>query len=518
MLLYFILILPFVAAIVVALGSRRDEAAATRTAMFVAVVNALLSLGLLSDAYLGYQTALTTWFRLPGTDASVTWQLANDGLSAWLIILVAWLTPAALLGARRELGQRMREYGALIHVLSGAMIGALLVTDLVTFYMFYEAMLIPMLILIGAFGDEHRRASALQFFIYTMLSSVGMLVAIWYIANATASTNITEVVGQIAQMNPDTVMWLFWAFALAFAVKVPLLPLHTWQAAAYASAPAGVGVLLGGVMAKVGIYGFLRIVLPLFPAQVEQHAVLFIILGGVGAIVGSLLAIAQTDLKRILAFSSLGHLGLVVAAIFTRNETALTGAAVQLVAHGLAVGALFLVVAHLEATTGKRGLNQFGGLAQSAPGLAVLCVAATMISVALPGTLAFVGEFQMLYGLYESSLTNLFWVAVITLSVVFGAVYALRIIQQVFYGPAMDNGTQGKQVAQASGGIVGAAGFLVVVAVILGFYPAPVSAPLQQAVAPLAISESVSSAEMSARPDNSAVPLLAQQAAEGDAP
>ncbi len=415
------------------------------------------------------------WFTLWGTGAQVHLSLASDGLSGWLIQLVTWLTPIAILGSRRQAGSRMREFVVSVFAMEALMIGALLARDLVVFFVCYEGMLIPMVVIIAVFGGIERRTAAMWFFLYTMLGSIFMLVGIWFIAWKMQTTELAAITAGIAaafEDSPRTMTLLFWSFVLAFAVKVPLVPLHGWQSRTYAETPGAGVVLLAGAMAKIGIYGFLRFVLPIFPEQSAHWADLFIVLGLIGTVGGALVAIAQDDAKRMLAYSSMSHLGLVMVGIFSFAPEALNGAAVQMVAHGFSVAALFLLVGYVESRAQTVGLDDFGALADRTPILAVLFVMAALASAALPGTLNFVGEFELLLGIFNGSG---FWVAAIAgLSVILGVVYLLILIQRWFYGKG--HGASNRDAMTD----LGSAEAIAVIALLIasfffGFYPKPIS-------------------------------------------
>ena len=462
---------PFAAALLACFGSGRDGAAASRLALVLALVVAALGVPLV--------TCLTApaevehaWFALVGTNAVVQFSLASDGLTAWLIQLVTFLVPVALLASRDQVGERMREFAVAVLVMEGLMIGALLARDLVLFYVCFEAMLIPMVVLMALFGGADRRGAALQFFLYTMLGSVGLLVAIWYIAQNLQTTSLKELIdhGMLATLERGEQLALFAAFALAFAVKVPLAPFHGWQARAYAECPTGAVVLLSGAMAKLGTYGLIRFVLPLFPALSVEYANWFIVLGLIGVIAGALMAWAATDVKRLIAFSSLSHLGLVVVGIFTFSDLALKGAAVQMVAHGISVAALFVLVGAIESRSLKRGLDDFGGLAGRMPILATLFIAAVLASAALPGTANFAGEFLLLMGIFDP---KQWWIAAIAgLSTILTAIYLLRLVQRWFYGPR-----RADLAALPDLGVreVVAVAPLIALSLCFGLYPKPIS-------------------------------------------
>ncbi|MDA3959286.1 MAG: NADH-quinone oxidoreductase subunit M [Planctomycetota bacterium] len=464
---------PFVAALVCVLGSGRDGFAATRLALVMSVVIAGLA-GVV--AINGATPVDMPWFTLWGTGATVHFSLLGDGISAWMALLALGLGPAAILASRVSLGDKMREFCAGLFALQGCLVGAFLAGDVVQFYFFFEAGLLPMAVLLAMFGDpEHRRQATMQFFLYTMLGSILMLVAIWYLAAHGQSTLISDLPATVAGLSPTARTACFAAFALAFAVKTPLMPFHSWQAPVYAACPAGAAVVLAGAMAKLGTYGFLRLVVPVFPEASAQYAWVFILLGVIGVVLGALMALAQRDLKRMLAFSSLSHLGLVVIGIFTFENAGLDGAVVQMVAHGLSVGALFLLIGVLEGRTGLRDIDAFGAVAGRAPVYAVLFVCAALAAVALPGTAGFVGEVMLLYGTFSGLMAccGLTGAIVVTLlagsSLIFGAGYVLRATQRLLYGNKPEPG--GARMSEITGAEGTAVGVLLVATLVLGLLP-----------------------------------------------
>lgn len=480
MYLVLLFVAPFVAALVCAFASGRDGAATTRLAVFLSL--GLFGLGLPLLSCMPEVALSVPWFVLPGTSATVSFSLASDGLSAWLVQLITLLTPAALLASRDQVGERMREFSVAVFIMVGLMIGALLARDLVLFYVCFEGMLIPMVVLMALFGGSDRRGAALQFFLYTMLGSVFLLVAIWFLGWKLQTTDLAEVARMLSvELSRSEQLAVFVAFALAFTVKVPLPPFHGWQARAYAECPSGALILLAGAMAKIGIYGFLRFVLPLFPALSAEFSQVFIILGLIGVIGGALMALAATDVKKLIAHSSLSHLGLVMIGIFTFHETALHGAAVQLVAHGLSVAAIFLLIGALESRSLRRGLDDFGGVAERAPLLATLFIIAALASAALPGTANFVGEFLLLLGMFEPAR---WWIAAIAgLSTILTAVYLLRLVQRWCFGPRRSDLAV---LPDLSGRELLAIVPLLTLSIVFGFYPKPITSQAGVVAAALA--------------------------------
>ncbi len=474
MLLLALLLAPIAAAVLAALAHGKDADqgagdAVHRLGLVLAFGIAILG----TPLALGHGAAFdATWFALPGTDAVIHLKLGTDGITAWMVQLIAWLTPFAILGGRGVAGGRMREYVAAVFACEAMMLGAVLSRDLVLFYVCYEAMLVPMLVLIAVFGGPERRQASLWFILMTMLGSAPLLVAIWVIAAKVGTTDVAAVIVALRSgaVGDGTLGWLFWAFALAFAVKVPLVPLHAWQARTYSELPGGAAVLLAGAMAKLGIYGFLVFVLPMFPQQSAQHAHLFIILGVIGAVGGAVVALAQDDAKRLLAYSSLSHLGLVVTGIFTFQQIALDGAVVQMIAHGLSASALFLLVGCIEERTRSPYLDDHGGFASRAPVFSVLFVISALASAGLPGTANFAGEFLLLLGAWQSAP----WIAAVGgLSVILGAAYLLTLVQKWCYGTAPEGRAE---VADLNAREVWMVVPLLAASIWLGFQPGVISA------------------------------------------
>lgn len=485
MLLTALILAPLAAAALAAFVHGRDadaEAgdAATRLGLILSLAIAVAA----TMPLLGHGSPVDrAWFQLPGTAATIGFRLGSDGLTAWLVALVAWLTPFAVLGGRGVAGGRMREWLVAVFACEAMMLGALLARDLVLFYVCFEAMLVPVLVLLALFGGPERRQAALWFVLMTMLGSVPMLVAIWVIAAKLGTTALPAVIeglraGQV--IAADAQSWLFWCFALAFAVKVPLVPFHAWQARTYAELPGGAAVLVAGAMAKLGVYGFLQFVLPMFPALSAEHAPLFILVGVIGAVGGAVVALAQDDAKRLLAYASLSHLGLVVAGIFTFQPAALAGAGVQMVAHGLSAAAMFLLIGALEERTRSPYLEDHGGLAGRAPLFATLFIVASLATAGLPGTANFAGEFLLLLGAWKSAP----WIAVVAgLSTILGAAYLLNLVQKWCFGTPPEGRAEVSDLAPRE---VWAVAPLLAASIWLGFQPSLIAVPAGEAAAGMA--------------------------------
>lgn len=371
----------------------------------------------------------------------VNYFLGVDGISLWLVLLTTVLMPIVILGSWSSIDKKIRGFHASLFILQTAMLGTFLAIDAVFFYLFWELSLVPMYFMIGIWGGARRIYATVKFFIFTMLGSILMLVAIIYLMHetgdqlGTVSASLLDfykiktpfVVGQFA--SPQSL--LFWAFALAFAIKVPMFPVHTWLPDAHVEAPTPGSVLLAGVMLKMGTYGFIRWVIPLFPEAVDAYAMVFLVLGVIGIVYGSLVAMVQTDIKKLVAYSSVAHMGYVVLGLFALNEQGLTGAVYQMLNHGVSTGALFLLVGMIYERTHSREISKYGGLAGVMPIFTIAFFIITMSSIAVPMTNGFIGEFLILLGTYRTNV----WIGAIAVSgVVLGAVYMLWMFKRVFFG------------------------------------------------------------------------------------
>ncbi|GAC1344714.1 MAG: NADH-quinone oxidoreductase subunit M [Myxococcales bacterium] len=382
-----------------------------------------------------------------------SYHIGLDGVALLLVLLTTFLGPIVIGSAWRFTENRVKLFCIALLVLETAMIGTLAALDLVLFYVFWEAMLIPMYLLIGIWGSERRIYAAVKFFVFTFVGSVLMLLAIFYVwqqsGPAGARTFDYPQILASATFSPAAQVWLFAAFALAFAIKVPVFPLHTWLPDAHTEAPAAGSVLLAGVMLKLGTFGFIRYAMPLFPEAARHAAPWIALLGVVGILYGSFMCMAQTDLKRLIAYSSVAHLGFVMTGLAALTPEAVSGAVLQMVNHGISTGALFLVIGMLYERTHTRELAAYGGLAKITPAFAAVFLVITLSSIGLPGTNGFVGEFLILLGTFgaELGVWHLFGSASLEFSVahtlavlgstgvILGAVYMLWMYQRVMLGP-----------------------------------------------------------------------------------
>src|SRR5216683_374368 len=368
----------------------------------------------------------------------ISYHLGIDGISLLLVLLTTILITLSLLySGGGDIEMRPREFCFLMLFLESGLLGTFLALDLFLFYVFWEAMLVPMYFLIGIWGHGRKIYATFKFVLFTMLGSLLMLVAIIYLARA-AHTSLGYVTFDLADLykvtlSPTEARWLFAGFAIAFAVKVPLWPLHTWLPDAHTEAPTAGSVILAGVMLKAGVYGFIRFAIPLFPAVAIEAIPLFMALAVVGIIYGALVAMVQPDLKRLVAYSSVSHLGFVILGIFAFDRQGVEGAVYQMLNHGLSTGALFLLVGMIYLRRHTREISEFGGLWRSIPIYAAVFMFVMLSSIGLPGLNGFVGEFLILLGAYLSSV----WVAAVfaVMGLILGALYMMWAYERVMWGP-----------------------------------------------------------------------------------
>ncbi len=361
----------------------------------------------------------------------ISYHLGIDGLSLWLILLATFLTPVALLGSWSSIEERVREFNIFMLLLEAGMLGVFCSLDLFLFYIFWEAMLIPMYFLIGIWGHGRRIYAAVKFFLYTMAGSVLMLVAFLVLYQQTGAHGFGLQDLQGARLEPQMQVFLFLAFAVAFAIKVPMFPFHTWLPDAHVEAPTAGSVILAGVLLKMGGYGFLRLAIPLFPQAAMRFAPWIGVLALIGILYGALVSLVQPDMKKLVAYSSVAHLGFVMLGIAAFTTTAVVGAVYQMLNHGISTGALFLMVGMLYERRHTREIAEFGGIKTVMPWFAALFLMVCLSSIAVPGFNGFVGEFLILIGSFSRFPTL---TALATLGVVLAAAYILWMVQRVLYG------------------------------------------------------------------------------------
>jgi len=368
--------------------------------------------------------------------ANIRYHLGVDGISMWLVLLTTFLVPLSVLVSWKSIHDRVKEFFVLLLLLETAMIGVFLSLDMFLFYVFWEATLIPMALLIGMYGHERRIYAAVKFFLYTMVASVFMLAGIIYLYTHNPQHNFEftafrDVIASHA-ISPVALQWLFLGFFIAFAVKVPLFPLHTWLPDAHVEAPTAGSVLLAGVLLKMGTYGLLRFNVGMFPAQSAKNAAWINVLAIIGIIYGALVALVQPNLKKLIAYSSVSHLGFVVLGIFTFTQIGTDGAVYQMLNHGISTGGLFMLAGMLYERKHTYDFKEYGGLATPMPVYATFFLIAVLSSVGLPLMNGFVGEFLVLSGSFQA---KAIYGILGASGVIWGACYLLWMYQKVFYGP-----------------------------------------------------------------------------------
>ena len=474
-----LILLPVFGALVVPFFSRSRPGWVGAWGLAISLANlgvaAAMVMGFRPDTAAMQFVEQTPWFPALG----IGYHLGLDGISLFLVATTALLTPVAVLASWREMGARSKEYVVLLLLLEAGMIGAFVALDLVLFFLFWEAMLIPMYLLIGICGGERRIYAAMKFFLYTAVGSLLMMVAIVALSvlHQRATGQYSFDLAQLAMARPpaDVAIWLFLAFALAFAIKVPVFPLHAWLPDAYTQAPTAV-LVLATMLVKVGSYGFLRFGLTLFPEQMVAAAPLFLALGVAGVAYGGLVAVVQRDVVRLVAFSSVAHMAFIVIGVFSLNTQGISGATLQMVNHSLSTGGLFVLCAMLAERTRTTRIGSLGGVAARWPVLAGFFTLVMFSSVGLPGLNGFVGEFLILLGAFQAAPMA----AVLASSgVVLAAIYLVWMYQRALHGP--DSGA-GAGVGDLSWREVAALIPLVVMIVWIGLFPSTLLGRMEASV------------------------------------
>jgi NADH-quinone oxidoreductase subunit M len=436
--LSFLTLLPALGALAIALipGDREARGGALLTSLLVLAIALVMGWQFVPPAT-GQLAFAEDYAWIPSLN--IHYRMGLDGISFVMVLLTALLMPLCILCSWNSITERMEGFFISLLLLESGMMGVFCAADLFLFYVFWEVMLLPMALLIGIWGGPRRIYASVKFVLYTMVGSLLMFVAILYayISSAEAAGGTTMEITALQDILPQVLdgseqNWLFAAFALSFAIKVPMFPFHTWLPDAHVEAPTAGSVILAGVLLKMGSYGFLRFAIPFFPEGANFFSPLIIWLSAIGILYGSLMCMAQSDIKKLIAYSSVAHLGFVMLGLFSRTVEGAQGGVLQMVNHGISTGALFLLVGVIYDRAHTRGVKDFGGLATVMPVYATLFLIVTLSSIGLPGLNGFVGEFLILLGAYQN------WpVATVVgaTGVVLGAVYMLTLYRNMFFGP-----------------------------------------------------------------------------------
>jgi len=427
---------PILGALILLMISKENERVLKGIAFVIALIDFIISLPILF--YFNENTSemqfteMYTWVERLG----ISYFVGIDGISLLLFMLTTFLVPICILCSWTYIKKNVREFLICMLVLETGMLGAFVALDLVLFYVFWELMLIPMYFIIGVWGGERRIYAAIKFVLYTLFGSVLMMVAIlvlyFYVGSKTGvyTFNLLKLYENIPPYEIQ--IWLFAAFALSFAIKVPMFPLHTWLPDAHVEAPTAGSVILAGVLLKMGTYGFIRFAMGLFPNATAAATPLLVALSIIGIIYGALVAMMQPDVKKLVAYSSVSHLGAVMLGLFALNKEGIEGGIYQMLNHGLSTGALFIMIGMLYERRHTRLIADFGGLSKQIPVFAAFFMVVTLSSIGLPGLNGFVGEFLIFAGAFKA---NPVWAVLAATSVILSAAYMLWMYQRVMYGP-----------------------------------------------------------------------------------
>src|SRR6266496_2718187 len=481
-----LLVIPLIGAAIVMIVPVRDPAtthggvespAARQVAFWFFVLEFLVSLGLwwsFNPTDAGWQASIdTSW--IPTWGARFT--LGVDGIALMMVLLTTFIMPLSALGSWTGVRTKVRSYYALLLILTTGMLGVFLARDLFLFYVMWEVMLVPMYFIIGIWGGERRIYASIKFFLYTFLPSLLMLVAIIYLglhlrsASGIPDFSYDHLLAAGAGVPQRTALWLFAAFSLAFAVKVPMFPLHTWLPDAHVEAPTAGSVILAGIMLKMGTFGFLRFALPLFPGSAMNPTVrmIILVLAVIGIIYGALVAMVQPDFKKLVAYSSVSHLGFVMLGIFALTLQSVQGALMVMINHGISTGALFLLVGMIYERRHSRLIESYGGIARVVPMFAAILTFVSLSSIGLPGTNGFVGEFLVLIGSFR---TYPVLTIIAATGVIFAAAYLLWALQRILFNP-LDK-SENTHLADLNRRELAMLVPMIAVIIWLGIYPAPV--------------------------------------------
>ncbi|HZK78505.1 MAG TPA: NADH-quinone oxidoreductase subunit M [Gemmatimonadaceae bacterium] len=479
-----LLIIPLVGAVILLAlgqigGSNAESESSNGQARVIAFAVLLIEFVVSAGLWWSFNPANTGWHATIDAQWIPTWgirfTLGIDGIALMMILLTTFIMPLTVLGSWTSIKKKVHTYFALMMILTSGMLGVFMARDLFLFYVMWEVMLVPMYFIIGIWGGERRLYASIKFFIYTMLPSLLMLVAILYLgihAGSGGSPNFSyDNLVAHPTLAPTVALWLFGAFFAAFAVKVPMFPFHTWLPDAHVEAPTAGSVILAGIMLKMGTFGFLRFALPLFPGAAMNPTVRAVIvtLAVIGIIYGALVAMVQPDFKKLVAYSSVSHLGFVMLGIFALTLQSVQGALMIMINHGISTGALFLLIGMIYERKHSRAIESYGGIARVVPIFAALLTLVSLSSIGLPGTNGFVGEFLVLVGAFKPYPV---FTTIAATGVIFAAAYLLWAIQRILFNP-LDK-KENEHIPDLNWREIGLMVPFVIVIIWLGVYPAPV--------------------------------------------
>ncbi len=412
------------------------------------------------------------WISIAGWN--IQYALGVDGLSILLVLLTTFLTPIAILSTWTAVEDKVRDFQIFFLLLEMGMLGVFLAQDMFLFYVFWEFTLVPMYFLIGIWGGKQRMYAAIKFFLYTMAGSILMLLAILWLGINLGTFFVPELINK--GIPPDIQTWLFFAFAAAFAIKVPMWPLHSWLPDAHVQAPTAGSVILAGVLLKMGTYGFLRFNIPFFPEAAVKYAPLMATLAVIGILYGAAVSYSQQDVKKLVAYSSVSHLGFVMLGLFSLNSLGIQGGILQMINHGISTGALFLIIGMIYERRHTRDFDEFGGLWKVMPVYAVLTLIVSLSSMGLPGLNGFVGEFTILLGAWGAgeaggSLGSVIYAGLAAAGVILAAVYILFMFQKMFLGPVTKE--ENKNLKDLNWREIATLAPLIILIFWIGLYPKP---------------------------------------------
>jgi NADH-quinone oxidoreductase subunit M len=463
--------LPLVGAVILFFVKRENTELMKRFTLVWTILTFVVSLGFV----IGFRTAdpgFQFYESLPWIpQIGVGYQVGLDGINLLLILLTTGLMPLAVLSSFNAITDRVKEYYIFLLLLEVGMLGVFVSLDLFLFYVFWEVTLVPMYFLIGIWGGKRRVYAAVKFFLYTMAGSLLMLLAILFLGINGGTFSLPDLIRNnawLAQAGPTVEMLLFIGFGIAFAIKVPMWPFHSWLPDAHVEAPTAGSVILAGVLLKMGTYGFLRFNLPLFPNASQSAAPVIAVLAIIGIIYGAIVSFAQTDVKKLVAYSSVSHLGFVMLGIFALNQQGIQGAILQMVNHGISTGALFLLVGFVYERRHTREMAEFGGLWKIVPIYGSIMLIVALSSMGLPGLNGFVGEFTILLGSWAA---NPWWAVLAALGVILAAIYILSMFQKMFMGESRNE--ENKHLIDLSRRELWVIVPLVVFIFVIGIFPQP---------------------------------------------